>query len=1324
MRHRSINSNLRFILGAVALFIASQLPAQSQQSRLRLIPIISDQRLEDIQESPDHTRLLTHDRGYAPRLWEPRSMRLLGVLPHSFSAVSQALMSDSGKLIATLSNEEVRIWNSATATTLGSLQYNGSETFTRLTISPDDQTVVIGGSKGSLWLLKAPLFKWEKLSGLQNDVAVRDLAVSADSSLIAVSSLTDQLLVLNLTTKALQRITGPKEGTAWVDISHDNSQLLGTGLDNQAHLYALPSGSELKTWEHVIGDKGSAPQTLMAALFVGKSFDEILVAGATGTMTIYDRKTFAELRQLKGYSNAIREIRRSRDGLKVATYEDYEGVEYDPLKIWNVETTEEYPFTRAGGPTAGAFNPEGTVFWVGYEDGGIVQHKLVDGTFASNTISAVSPISNIQFFGNTGRVAILPSNAFNTHYVCDSRKIDFTNQYSARSRTIKTSKSGEYAISPGYIAAKSPEEEAQEILAVWTMATDKIRFGFWNACLGADWADESNLIAYDADSVHLFDMSKDPEEAYVREIYNEERAVNWAKPSADGSLVLIKLNKGNDELNDRYQIYNLKTQTLGGKFVLTDYFDINDFLLAGGQPVLVQTRTSLQAYSVDTGELAWEYKYPTITSTYNGSERTDPVSYKVQFSGDGKKLFLATQSHFLSLNPSSGEEIGKFTLHGSKEFYLDASWDLVNGLCAISLGRQIVFVDIEQMKPIVELTLNGTVESITFVPGTQRVIVLDDNEQATIWDQKEIRTVEKPEPLGSFVLMGDDKWLVMDRDGRFDAQDPNDVTGASYVLEWDQGLEPIDVSQFKALFYEPGLFGKLTGYDLEPRRAVPARKEIRLFPTIKVERSERSPNRINVTLEERDNGGIGKIRVLLNGKVVETRDGSGYFSINVDDYKSYLLPASQLPAGRGNEIAVVASNKKGDLSSLPVTVDIGIPDDLTTPQVNMYALFVGVGDYVGNRRDLSAPPMDAIELEHAISKSGERLLPGRVHTTVLTTDKEHTQPGRKEILDWFEQTSKVATSSDIIMVFFAGHGTSAIGDARGYFFLTNGADPGEITPAVLGVHTISAEEMQVALAKIPANKQVIILDTCHSGAAASDIISDRSVSSDYVRAYESIKDSAGTWLLAGAAADQLSYEARQVDHGLLTYSLLEAIDRVSPEGLRATPSGELFLDVQQWLTYAATRVESLRNEVGVPGVQKPELKKSNSNRSFDIGVTREAFRGEIGLKPPKPIVLIGTFDEDEVDSLGLEPLVGKALDDSPNFKIWLNVSKHPNVFRVAGSYTVENDKITLKLYIQKFDAAQKRSNLSVVTLTGEKKDLPGLVQRIRQTVDAEIIKLK
>lgn len=1323
MRHRSINSNFRFIVGAVALLFASHALAQSPQNRLRLIPIISDQRLEDIQESPDHSRLLTHDRGFAPRLWEPKSMRMLSILPNTYSEVTQALMSDSGKLIATLSDEEVRLWSSATATIMGSLQFDGKETFSRVAISPDDQTVVIGGSLGSIWFLRAPLFKWEKLPDALKMHPVRDIAISADSSVMAASTLSDKIFTFNFKTQVGNDLTGPKEGSAWIEISRTNDQLLLTSLDNQAHLLRFSDGKELKTWEHVIGDKGTAPQTLMAALFVGRTFDEVLVAGATGTMTIYDRNTFTELRQLKGYSNAIREIRRSRDGLKVATYEDYEGIKYDPLKIWNVETTAEYPFTRDGGPTAGAFNPEGTVFWVGYESGNIVQHKLSDGTFASQTFSAVSPLMSIQFLGNTGRVAMLPISSYYTHFVFDSRKVDLTNQYSAKSDAIKVSNNGEYAISPGYF--NGDDGERKEIQAVWTLATDKVRFGFWDECIGAVWADESFVIAYDSDSVHLFDMSQDSDNAYLGELYNEERSVNWVKASKDGSILLISLNKNGAEENDRYQIYDLKNRKLLGKFTADDYIPTDNFLLQGGQPIIVKSQDSTKAYKLTDGTVAWEYVYPRISyPTTEDPNRTYPYTYAMQFTDNGSVLAFAAKQHYVTLNPVTGDVIKKVVTNATSDYYFESSWDTKNNICAMVMGRQIAFLDTEKVEYIRTITMNGTVISVSFLPETKRMVIIDANEQATIWDIDEIKTEEQPRALGSFVLMGEDKWLVLDREGRFDATDPNNVVGASYVLEWDEGLEPIDVSQFKALFYEPGLFGKLVGYDPEARRSVPQRKEIRLFPVISLERSERSPNRINVTLKERDNGGIGKIRILLNGKQVETREGSGYFSINVDDYKSFLLPASQLAEGKGNEISVIASNKRGDLSSLPMTMDIGVPANLATPEVNMYALFVGVGDYVGNRRDLSAPPMDAIQLENAISKSGERFLPGRVHTTVLTTDKDHAQPGRKQIMDWFEDTSKKATSSDIVIVFMAGHGTSIIGESRGYFFLTNGADPGEVTPAILGVHTISADEMQSALAKIPANKQVIILDTCHSGAAAKDIIDERSVSSDYVRAYEGIKDSAGTWLLAGAAADQLSYEARQVDHGLLTYSLLEAIDRVSPEGLRATPSGELFLDVELWLKYAANRVESLRSEVGVPGVQKPELKRSNSNRSFDIGVTREAFRGEVGLKPPKPIVLMGTFDEDEEDPLGLEPLITASLQEAEGYKLWMNVSKHPNVFRVAGNYIVEDNKITLRLYIQKFDAAQKRTNASVVTLTGEKKDLPGLVQKIRQTVDAEIAKLK
>jgi WD40 repeat protein len=1319
-------------LGA-ALLISAVTPAQLQApSRLRLIPIVSDQRLEDIQESPDHTRLLTHDRGYAPRLWEPKSMRLLGVLPHKFSPVSQALLSDSGLLIGTISEDEARLWDAKSARVLNSWDgfESKSEKFARIAIAPDDKTVAIAGEKGTIWIARAPLFKLEKLTTLPGDQPIKDIQFSPDSKLITACAVENPtILTYNISTNNQSTYPGPTEGSAWVEISPDNKQLLVTGLDNQAHLYSIDTQKELKTFEHIIGEKGFAPQTLMAALFVGKDLGEIIVCGSTGTMTIYDRNTFEKKRELTGYSHPIREIRKTKDGLKVATYEDNDYSDsYDPLKIYDVETTKEYPFNRAGEPTAGAFNPEGTIFWVGYNSGDIVQHRLSDGEWNTSTISNIRVLNQMRIVPNTGRVFIAPKDNSTNFFAFDAKKVHFDDIYSAGEPNLKVSPNGLFALSPGYFQDENGEDASG--LGCWEIATQKNALLFNDSVVGIEWLADNTLINWTDKYVSRWNpaLENDPSTEEINEKFIDvlfepiNRTIRWAKPSDDGAYVLIKSIASEEDDTDYYNVVTVETGNADCYFSDKEYLGPNAFALHKDQPVIVTRQKALVAYDINGSKVLWSVPH------------TSDIQDDIAYSADGSYLLEISNTKITKYNPQTGEVIESIGLGDTmNEFYLTSYFDKNAQTLAVTKGRQIAFFRTDKLSGIRTITRPDTIIDAQWLSDKNRLVIIDATDQTTIWDTKELLSDEDSkniQPLGTFVLMQStpndptaprNSWLVMDRDGRFDAPDPNKITGASYVLEWDEGLEPIDVSQLKSLYYEPGLFGKLIGFDPEPPRSVPDRKSIRLFPEIKIERSTKNTNRISVTLTDRDEGGVGKTEIYLNSKLIETKDKTGFISINLEDYKSFFLPKAQLPEGHGNILSIVSSNQRGDLKSLPATLDVGIPENLTVPEVNIYGLFVGIGDYAGAKKDLSAPPMDAKKLSEAVGESAERLLPKHVHITTITTDDKTHMPDRQPILDWFADVATKATSSDIIVVFFAGHGTSQIGDKSGYFFLTAGADPGDITPGVLGVHTISSEDLQAALAKIPASKQVIILDTCHSGAAANDIIKDRASGSDYIRAYESIRDSAGTWLLAGAAADQLSYESRSVDHGLLTYSLLEALDRVSPDGLRATPSGELFLDVDRWFTYAASRVESLRNEIGIDGVQKPEIRKGATNQTFDIGVTREQFRGEVGLKPPKPIVLMGTFDEDQEDPLQLEAALSEALKDEPSYKLWLNVTKHPNVFRISGRYTTDGDKVTLRLFIQKFDVSQVRKNLGdPITITGVAQDIPGLVQKIRETIAKEL----
>jgi WD40 repeat protein len=1311
---------MRRLIGGVFLCLVSQmiLAQASQSGRIRFIPIVSDQRIEDIQESPDGTRLLTHDRMFAPRLWDAKSMRMLAILPHSERPVVQATMSDLGGLIVTNSGDEVRVWDAKSARLLASWnEFDIKDSFSAVRISHDDQQVVLVGSKsGKVFRSVAPFLMLAPVVDLPEANAAFDVAFSPDDKWIAVSQYENPLVTtVDLATKKVASIQAGGGGNLWLEFSADGRQLLVTGRDNRAHLLDLAAGQSVKSWEHVIGPKGERPNTFMASVFVGNGLNELVVCGASGVMSIYDRKTLALKRELTGAKYAIREIRKSRNGLKLGTYESFELDEGEPLKLWDVETGKEHPFNRAGGPTAGNFSPDGSVFWVGYESGSIVRHRLSDGEWDSSTFSAVDQLASIRFIGETGRVAVARRGSSMTFNLFDVRKVDFATEYSAQKTEIDVSPSGLYALSPGYYKEGDETKSAE---AVWYLPTQKASILFFEQTIGTTWLPDNRFLMWTEEEVSLWDplieenAETEVSERYVRRVFGTKRRIKWVKPSQDGTHAIVA-SASRDENNtvEMFDYVEIATGKVLANLEEDGFFLAESFHAFGSDLLLVKLEGKILGLDPGAVKVRYELTLP------------ENLEAPLFLSEGGKFLIAVSKASIRKYDSRSGVLVGEIRLGNPSDFFYMSSFDERSSLLALAAGRKLAVFDTAKMSEVGTLDRPDLIEEIELVAVKNRLVVIDRTEQATIWDLGEFSPENRPRPLGSFVLMQDGSWLVMDRDGRYDAADPNKVTGASYVLEWEGGLEPVDIPQLKSLFYEPGLLAKLMGFDGEKPREVPDRRLIRLYPEVSIERSSRDPRRVSVTLQDRDEGGVGEVQVLMNGKVVDRRKGSGILSLNLDDYKAYYLPSSQLPEGVGNQLAVIASNKKGDLRSRPAVLDVGVPENLVAPEVNIYGLFVGISDYVGVKGDLSAPPMDALALEKALGDAAGRLLPGRVHMTSLVTS-EGFNPTRDGILKWFEETAEKATSSDIVVVFFSGHGSSKIGNESGYYFLTSGANPQDVNPSYLGVHTVSGDDLRQALAKIPATKQVVILDTCHSGAAAGDLISDRASASDYIRAFESIRDASGTWLLAGSAADQLSYESRTVDHGLLTYSLLEAIDQVSVKGLRLSDGGDLFLDVQRWLEYGANRVESLRNETGVGGIQKPELRSGNANRSFDLGVTREQFRGSIGLKAPKPIVLMGTFDSDGTDPLDLEAQLGSALATEVGYKLWLNVAKHPKAFRVAGQYTEESGTIKLRLFIQRINEKMLRENVKVIELMGSRSDLPGLIEQIRKTVGVEIAKMR
>jgi uncharacterized caspase-like protein len=575
------------------------------------------------------------------------------------------------------------------------------------------------------------------------------------------------------------------------------------------------------------------------------------------------------------------------------------------------------------------------------------------------------------------------------------------------------------------------------------------------------------------------------------------------------------------------------------------------------------------------------------------------------------------------------------------------------------------------------------------------VLTGSDDSTARIWDA---RTGQELARLFSFT---DGTWAVIDTEGRFDASNAGDVEG----LHWVVGLEPIALSQLKERYYEPGLLAKAMGFNDEPLREVAGFNErgIELFPEITVTQQP-SPGdlRLGLRLDNRG-GGIGRVTVLVNGKEVaeDARPEGSDQKASTLDVTVDLTGSPLLIPGARNTIGVIAYNAAGYLASRLERIEVVAAASrggraVSAPTASapaeppaLWALVAGVSDYrapgPGERDlDLSYAAKDAEDFATAleIAAKGHGAFNGDALWVRRLTDDSGTPATRTSLLEAFQEL-QAAKPTDILVVYLAGHGITWGDD---YYYLLSDANSLKLEDeAVREQAAISSRELTDLIKKVPALKQVLVLDTCASGQLIADLSASRSVSSSQTRSLDRMKDRTGMFVLAGSAADAVSYEATEYGQGLLTYSLLEAM-----KGTAFLREGE-FVDVQKLFARAVDRVPELAGDVG--GVQQPRLAVPRGGESFDLGQLNAADRDRILLVQKRPLVLRTSFiqnDRSFRDKLKLGQAVDLVLREVASRGraapiVFVDADEFSNAYLLSGGYTAEGESIVLQVSVSKDD---------------------------------------
>lgn len=308
-------------------------------------------------------------------------------------------------------------------------------------------------------------------------------------------------------------------------------------------------------------------------------------------------------------------------------------------------------------------------------------------------------------------------------------------------------------------------------------------------------------------------------------------------------------------------------------------------------------------------------------------------------------------------------------------------------------------------------------------------------------------------------------------------------------------------------------------------------------------------------------GGVKEIAIYQNGKLVisDTELPTKKFDHLKRKYSVSLLPGE-------NTFKVVTTNFQKRTS---------FPDEIvieSTGQINattkLYIIAVGINKYENKKYNLNYAYIDALSF---VKKMKD--VSNKIFTEIIVEEIYNENATREGITKAFKKVQKLASPNDVCIFYYAGHGVinSDVKDAEYYLI------PTDVTTLygdeeLLQRKAVSATLLKTWLTDIKAQKQLILLDACHSGGAVHTL-AHRGAPEE--KAIFQLARSSGIVLISASESQQFAVEFDQLGHGVFTYTLLEALDGKADGGNK-----DQKITVNELKTYMEDVVPQLSQKYG------------------------------------------------------------------------------------------------------------------------------------------------
>lgn len=495
-----------------------------------------------------------------------------------------------------------------------------------------------------------------------------------------------------------------------------------------------------------------------------------------------------------------------------------------------------------------------------------------------------------------------------------------------------------------------------------------------------------------------------------------------------------------------------------------------------------------------------------------------------QFVKEGKEIAGLTADGTAYLwNASNGALARKITLAGQA----------ISSFTVDQAARTAVVGSEEGALRLIDLTSSHTARKLAGHKGAVRHVFHDTERRRIISGSSDgsmhIWDSQSGDKLLD-VVMTAGGWAAIDPHGRFDAseQGMGDVS-------WRAEDADLPLDRFSKRFFEPGLLAYYLSHDSTALRAIPGKIEngIPLPPEIEIDmpnvaRDATKPfPPITVVAEDRG-GGIDVIRLYHNGKLVdrgaflqqqEVKEKGGDKRLRVTAFYVKPVPGLNTFKAVGTGLWDIEGHSE------KVTATFSGPK----PKSTLHIVVVGINNYFDPRLALNYSVPDAKAVIASLAQVTKGVVQ-QVREKRILDD----QATKDNILQVLADMTREAAIDDVIIVYLAGHGLVAQGEWR-FLPYESTYYPSTVQYAGKGV---TASEIQDALVRAKAQRILVLIDSCQSGAASQVFQAQQRFQRQYFRNLSRIS---GVTVLVATRKDQQAFEMRDLGHGLFTHVLLSGL---------------------------------------------------------------------------------------------------------------------------------------------------------------------------------------